>query len=570
MKDLIDNLLNLGQRRLIILGGVAGALMLTLLLGLSAISSPDMAALYKGLSPASATSVEAALGGAGFDARMSEDGTSVSVPRTDVARARMVLAELGLPIEGEPGWELFDDASGLAMNSFMQRINRLRAMEGELARSIQTLEGLQSARVHLVLPEREAFSREKPTPRASVIARAVSGRAITRKQAMAIRNLVASAVADLELGRVTVLSADGEVILAEDSAGGSQVTLQSSKAAIESRLAQEVKNLLTARVGAGNARVRVNVDLTSAREVIVQQSFDPDQQVVRSTENRNEQQAGSDAGGNVGVENNIPAALGAAPGGGATSNQSKTNESVRYEIGSTRRETIREAGEIRKVSVAVLVNGIYAVEDSDVVYSERGAQEIERLAELIKTAVGFDAARGDNISVDSLRFMDYSMEVGSPQTQTMTQRISESIVPILRGVLALAIIAMVLVLGVRPALRTLREQTPLELENPEVEGAAALGLVDGTEATTLPQDGGGALALQTATDASSKDHVHAADITSIFSPSDDSSSHEYIEALGVSGNLIKARVEAIQSFAEDKPEDVLRVMRSWLAKEADA
>lgn len=567
VQDLINNLKALGRTRLMILGGVAAGIVLALLLGISTVSRKDYAPLYKNLSMSAATSIETTLNGAGFDAMMSEDGTAVSVPRNDLARARMVLAESGLPIEGDPGWELFDEASGLAMNSFMQRVNRLRAMEGELARSIQTLDGVQSARVHLVLPEREAFSRERPEPRASIIVRAVPGRTIARKQAMAIRNLVSSSVAELELGRVTVLSASGETILAENTDGDGQATLQSVKAGIEDRLAQQVQNILTARVGAGNARVRVNVELTSAREVIVEQSFNPDQQVVRSTDSRAEQRAGSDGGGNVGVENNIPAAL-ADPAGGASSTQSKSGESVQYEIGNTRREVVREAGDIRRVSVAVLVNGIYTVDGSDVTYSERSTEELQRLSELVRTAVGFDQGRGDSVSVDSLRFMDYSMEVGDPVNLSLMQQISNNIVSLLRGLLALVIVALVMILGVRPMLRQLQQAAAPEL--PQGEDAAALAAPEGAAGEgagvpALPGKAGGAQVLDTTEETKSTPGY-----TSIFDPESDDGPHEYIETMGVRGSLIKARVEAIQNLAEDKPEEVLRVLRSWLVTEADA
>lgn len=572
MQDLINNLKALGQTRLMILGGVAFGIVVALLLGISAVSKRDYAPLYKNLSMAAATSIETTLNGAGFDAVMSEDGAAVSVPRDDLARARMVLAESGLPIEGDPGWELFDEASGLAMNSFMQRVNRLRAMEGELARSIQTLDGVQSARVHLVLPEREAFSRERPEPRASVIVRAVPGRTIARKQAIAIRNLVSSSVAELELGRVTVLSASGETILAENTDGDGQATLQSVKAGIEDRLAQQVQNILTARVGAGNARVRVNVELTSAREVIVEQSFNPDQQVVRATDSRAEQRAGTDGGGNVGVENNIPAAL-ADPNGGASSTQSKSGESVQYEIGNTRREVVREAGDVRRVSVAVLVNGIYAVDGSDVTYSERSAEELERLSELVRTAVGFNEARGDSVSVDSLRFMDYSMEVGDPVNLSMMQQIGTNIVPLLRGLLGLIIVALVMILGVRPVLRHLQQAATPEL--PKGEEAAALAAPEGEAAgkaegavPSLPGTAGEPAPAQVLD--VSEEARSAPGYTSIFDPERDDGPHEYIETMGVRGSLIKARVEAIQNLAEDKPEEVLRVLRSWLVAEADA
>ena len=595
MQNFLNNLMALGQRRLMILGAVTAVVMGVMLFGISAITSPNYQPLYRNLSAATASSIEATLTSSGFNAVMSEDGTSVSVPASDMARARMVLAETGIPIEGDPGWELFDESTGLAMNSFMQRVNRLRAMEGELARSIQTLEGVQSARVHLVLPEREAFSRERPSPRASVIVRPVPGRAISRKQATAVRNLVASSVAELDLNRVTVLSASGEVILAETGSAGGQVTLQTTKSTIEERLAQEVQNMLTARVGAGNARVRVNVELTSAREVVVEQSFNPEQQVVRSTESTTEDKSGTEGAGNVGVENNIPAAL-QGDGAGASNTQSKSGEVVQYEIGNTRREIVREAGEIRRISVAVLVNGIYNVEGSDVIYEDRAPEEIARLSELVKTAVGFSEARGDEVSVDSLRFMDYSMEVGDPVTMSIMDQITRNFMSVLRALLGLAIVAMIMIMGVRPALRTLLEK-PAELDDSE---AVALTGPDGEplEVTTdvngevltadtsvqqpLPSpDDSGLTPAQPGVQAASQSEYEpravrngsdpeAPGATSIFDINEDDGPHEYIETLGVRGSLIKARVEAIQNMAEEKPDEVLRVLRGWLHQEAEA
>ena len=594
MQNFLNNLLALGQRRLMILGGVVAAIMFAMMFGISAVTSPNYQPLYRNLSAATASAMEATLTSSGFNAVMSADGSSVSVPASDMARARMVLAETGIPIEGDPGWELFDESTGLAMNSFMQRVNRLRAMEGELARSIQTLEGIQSARVHLVLPEREAFSREKPNPRASVIVRPTAGRTVNRKQASAIRNLVASSVAELDLNRVTVLSANGEVILAENGSASGQGSLQSAKTSIEERLAQEVQNMLTARVGAGNARVRVNVDLTTSREVVVEQSFNPDQQVVRSTESTTEDKSGSEGGGTVGVENNIPAALQDGAGGGASNTQSKSGEIVQYEIGNTRREIIREAGEVKKVSVAVLVNGIYNVEGDDVVYEERAPAEIERLTELVKTAVGFDAGRGDTVSVDSLRFIDYSLEVGEPVTMSFMDAVTRNFMSVLRALAGLLIVALVMILGVRPALKTLLEQpatldssgADASLPGPEETSlASAEATIDGEAQTADPVEVGQSLPApdvqasvgESAPNANTLEPAAAAPVdpeamgaTSVFDITQDDGPHEYIETLGVRGSLIKARVEAIQNMAEEKPDEVLRVLRSWLNQEAEA
>lgn len=569
MQGLIDNLMSLGRQRLLILGGTALALVTVLLLGLGAVSRPDYAPIYSNLSATSANAIEATLANAGFNVTVSEDGSAVSVPRSDAARARMVLAESGVSIDGDPGWELFDEQSGLAMNSFLQKINRSRAMEGELARSIQTLDGISSARVHLVLPDREPFSREAPAPRASIIIRPEPGRAVNRKQAIAVRNLVASAVAELDLSRVTVLSANGETILAEGPDGENSGTMQTAKSNIEDRLSREIENILTARVGAGNARVRVNVELTTEREVIVEQSFDPDQQVVRSAETKSENQNGNEGGGNVGVENNIPAALTEGTGAGASTSRSEADEIIQYEIGNTRREVVREAGDVRRLTVAVLINGIYNVEGSDVTYAERTPEELDRLSALVKSAVGFQENRGDTVSVDSMRFMDYSMDLGEPINQSMGERITENIVPILRGLFALLIVGLVIILGVRPALRRLAE--PERLAAPEEEPVPAIAGQE-TEAlsNTPPPDGmpmlQGTGAERTLPPASDRPKTAA----ELLDPDLDADLPEYVTKTGIRGTLHRKKIDHIQKLADDKPDEVLRVLRSWLMTEADA
>ena len=576
MQGLIENLASLGQRRLAILGATAVGILVTLLMGFGAITRPDYAPIYSNLSVTSANAIEATLANAGFNVSVSEDGSSVSVPRSDSARARMVLAESGVSIDGDPGWELFDEQSGIAMNSFLQKINRTRAMEGELARSIQTLDGISTARVHLVLPDREPFSREAPAPRASIIVRPEQGRAVNRKQAIAVRTLVASAVAELDVSRVTVLSANGETILSEGGDGKGQAGMASAKSNIEDRLAREIENILTARVGAGNARVRVNVDLTTQREVIVEQSFDPDQQVVRSTETNSESQSGNEGGGNVGVENNIPAALAGADGGaGATSSRSEAEETVQYEIGNTRREIVREAGDVRRLTVAVLVNGIYNVEGDTVEYAERTPEELARLEQLVKSAVGFEEQRGDSVSVDSMRFMDYSMDLGEPIEQSLMDRVSENIVTILQGLLGLALVGLILILGVRPMLRKLDD--PAKLPSPE-EGEAA---IEGTANAEQPALQGGAAGVPSLPDGAlpegiSPDLVPANRVSgaapgSLLAPEfEDDEPPEFVTKQGIRGNLHKKKIDRIQQLADDNPDDVLRVLRSWLMAEADA
>lgn len=580
MKAILDNLKSLGRTRLIALGATGVGLVAALLFGLNAVMAPSYAPLYSELSPAGAADIVSTLEQAGFAVDVSPDGTTVSVPRTDLARARMSLAERGLPDQGVPGWELFDNASGLGMNTFMQRVNRLRALEGELARSIQTIDGVDAARVHLVLPEREAFSRDRPEPSASVIVRGRARHEISRRQGQAIRALVASAVPEMSPGRVTVLSATGETILAEDGDGTSDITLQSVRASIEERMARNVSQILTARVGAGNARVQVSVDLTSEREVVVSRSFDPSQQVARSIETREEEvEDRENASGEVGVGNNLPEELqdGGANGPQSTNSRTRTDEIVNYEIGSTESETTREPGDIERVSVAVLVNGIYdTLPNGDVEYRERPAEELERLGELVKTAIGFNEARGDTVSIDSLRFMDYSMELGEPVGRSMAAVISDSLPSILRGLFALAVMALILFFGMRP-LRALIEPKKIEDETPALtsdaqgypaltaegqQAAAQQAQIAATPGALQPQAGQTAIAPAGGGTALAAP-VAGAEARSgdVLDPVQDG---EVVRLAAVHGGVDRKRLNSVGELAESHPDETLNVVRGWL------
>ncbi len=583
MKQLVENLLSLGRRRLIILGGVGVAIILALLVGLTIVTAPNFVPLLSQMSPASASGVVDALQKAGVDSRVSPDGTSVSVPQQDLARARMKLAEQGLPADGSPGWELFDNTSGLGMNSFLQQVTRLRAMEGELARSIQTLDGVRSARVHLVLPEREAFSRQTTEPSASVIVRMSTGLDLERRHALAIRDLIASAVAGLSPSHVTVLSANGEVILAAEGDGANDPqSMQTAKAAIEDRMERSIDQILTARVGAGNARVQVAVELNPDRQVVVQQTFNPDQQVVRSTDSRNERAQGHEADNSVGVTSNLPPALaGPTSAGGNTTDSSKSGEQVTYEIGNTRSETTTEAGDIKRISVAVLVNGIYNVDASGKVdYAPRPPEEIARLTQLVQSAVGYEKSRGDAVSVDSLRFMDYSMDVGEPIGPSILQRLSNNIVLILRWLAGLAVVGLVLGLGVRPVLYRLLE-TPQQLPVPhapgalsgpggEASGKAMLTNASAGAEEVLPEQGAPHAASGSAADfnapamTSSRPHIPRQHVYAAAPP--DSTS--FFEAISVPNSALKRRADAIRALVDDDPNEAMKVLRTWLASGA--
>lgn len=571
MQALLENLKALGQGRLIALGVTGVVLVLALFFGVSAVTAPNYSTLYRDLTASEASRMVSALEGAGFRVNVDSSGSIISVPQEDVARARMELAGQGLVGDGSAGWEIFDEGSGLGMNSFMQKINRLRALEGELARSIQTLDGVDAARVHLVLPEREAFSRDRPNPSASVILRARAGHQVTTRQAQSVRALVSSAVPEMSAGRVTVLTANGETILAEDGGDSSEVSQQALRASIEDRIAANVTEILSARVGAGNARVKVSVDLTTERQVIRAQSFDPEQRVVRSTETREENRQDIDqAAGEVGVNDDIPASLAQNGSGTSQNTVARTDEVVNYEIGNTSSETVREPGEIERISIAVLVNGIYnRADNGEVVYEERSPEELQRLNQLVQAAVGFNEARGDSVSVDSLRFMDYSMDVGEPLTTGFVDILKDNLMTILRAVFALAVIGAILKFGVSPLLARLTPQPA------EGEAGDLPALMSGEDGEVEAEAEGNEAALPAPAKQAAARRGQAAIASSgsgksvsgtVLEPMEASGPDDFVTFGAVSGGVHRGWINTVTNLIETQPDDSLKVVKTWLAE----
>lgn len=564
MQQFLKNLTALGPARLAALGITGAALLALLFFGMRFASAPTFVTLYGGLSPGEAGRVVDALEASGFEVEISGGGAIVSVPQDDVPRARMALAEEGLPGDGAPGWELFDNASGMGMNSFMQQVSRLRALEGELARSIRTIQGVEAARVHLVLPDREAFSRVRPEPSASVIVQGKMGNELSRRQATAIRALVASAVPGLLQSRVTILSATGETILAEEDPGSE--TIDSMSASVEERLQQNITDILAARVGAGNVRLSVKVDLETERRVVRSQSFDPDQQVVRSTETREENNEDNQGQSPVDTGANLPDPLATGDTGQTVSSNrsARTDTVINYEIGSTEEETVREPGDIRRVSVAVLVNGIYTVdENGERVYAERSPEELELLNNLVRSAVGFDDARGDDVSVESLQFADYASSIEAPVDPTLQELLMQNLDAILRGLFAMAVVTLVLLLGVRPALKAL---LPERVRNiPSVTTVLqTVAAAPGAKPAEAQQSGLANQALAAAAYQQPATTSSTSFPTTVERRPDDES---LVSLDSVDGTLRKGWLNSLSALVERDKDDAMRVIQTWLAEE---
>jgi len=365
------------------------------------------ALLFAGVETREAAEITQRLEAAEIPYEIRGDGSSIFVPRSRVPEARMMLSAEGLPSRGSIGYEIFDAPDALGQTQFQQSINRLRALEGELARTIASLDGIDSARVHLVLPERQLFQRDAEQPSASIVLQ-LRRDELTAGQVRAIRNLVASATPGLTASRVTILDETGRLLAAASTEEGAAAEgIDARQAAVEERIRRTVTDIVEGVVGAGNARVQVSAEMDFNRVSETSERFDPEGRVVRSTTSSEEtsSDASSSRGATAGA--NVPDATATAQGGGAQNENNSSQETVNYEISRTTRTEVSEGGRIRRLSVAVAVNGVTTPgegENAAAQYQPRSAEEMQRLTQLVRSAVGFNQERGDIIEVVNTQF----------------------------------------------------------------------------------------------------------------------------------------------------------------------
>ncbi|MBV6658773.1 MAG: flagellar M-ring protein FliF [Devosiaceae bacterium] len=398
---------NLGPARLGAMGVVAALLIAFFGFITLRVTAPVLVPLYTELTFEDSSEVIRQLEGQNIPFELRNDGTTILVPQERVLRLRMDLAEQGLPTGGSVGYEIFDQSSTLGATSFVQNVNQLRALEGELSRTISSINQVAAARVHLVLPERELFQQNQREATASIVLR-VRG-TLDQGQIRAIQHLAASAVDGLAASRVSIVDEMGQLLAnggAENDEAMMAASLDERAIGMENRIRTQVENILTEVVGPGRARVSVAVELNHNRISETSEVFDPDGQVVRSTQTREETGSTSDTtAGEVTVGNQLPGAEPGAGPGGIQEARETAEEIVNFEISSTSRTEIVEAGRLQRLSVAVLVDGVYAQDaEGAPSYTPRSAEELEQIAALVRSAVGFDQTRGDVVEVVNLQF----------------------------------------------------------------------------------------------------------------------------------------------------------------------
>lgn len=396
MNQILNSWNALGARQRLVVVGATLAMVLAVI-GLSRLaSSPNFSLLYAGLEDQAAGDVVKALEarGVAYDVR----GGAIFVPDSDRDALRLTLAAEGLPANSGQGYELLDGLSGFGTTSQMFDAAYWRAKEGELARTIVSNPLIASARVHIANSSANPFQRDV-TPSASISVTTTGG-VISAPQARALKFLVASAVPGMVAENVAVIDGKGGLIGEEDETGGG-ITAEDKAASLRDR----VQRLMEARVGAGNAVVEVSVDTVTESELIRERNFDPDSRVVISTDTEElTDRSENTGGGDVTVASNLPD----GGGGGAessTSQKAETRERVNYEVSETTREITRQPGAVKRLTVAVLVNGSYETgADGTQQFVPLPEPELQALRDLVASAVGYDESRGDEITLRSLPF----------------------------------------------------------------------------------------------------------------------------------------------------------------------
>ena len=393
-----------GAQRLAAMVAVTIALVAFFAFVIMRVTTPAMSTLFTELSAQDSTQIIKELETKGVPYTLRQEGQIIMVPQDQALRLRMDFASKGVPTGGGIGYEVFDKGDNFSATSFVQQMNRSRALEGELARTIRTLDRVSQARVHLVIPERRLFERDKVEPRASIVLK-INGD-LDASGVRAIRHLVASAVEGLKPEKISIVDEGGRLLADGATDGGDVGAAQGEKQnGLERRMKGQVEEIVASIVGTGRARVQVAADMDFNRIEQTSESFDPDGKVIRSTQTRNENSLTKDGQDQVTVGNQLPAANAQAANAGKQDQADKTDEVVNYEISKTTKTELIEGGRIKRLSVAVLVDGNYTkAADGSMAYAPRPQEELDRIGALVRTSIGFDKARGDQLEIVNLRF----------------------------------------------------------------------------------------------------------------------------------------------------------------------
>ena len=555
MGDLLDNLRRLGPVKVALLGGVVLGMIAFFFFVSTRLTSPPMSLLFGQLTPEDSSQITAKLDGEGVHYELRGGGAEIWVPEDQALKLRMQLAESGGLHGGSVGYELFDKGDTIGATNFVQNLNLVRALEGELERTISSLQPIAAARVNLVMPRRDLFSRDKQEPTASVVVKMREAGRLTRGQVQAIQNLVAGAVPGMKPSRVSLIDDKGTLLARGSSDDNDPQTIATNNEELtrnyEQQLRGSIEQLLERAVGPGKVRADVHAELNFDRIVTNTESFDPDGQVVRSTQTVTENSDSAEANQNnaVTVANNLPGGDQNAANGQNTSRSTRTQETTNYEITKTTRNHVQEVGSVKRLSVAVIVDGsTKANPDGTKTYTPRPADEMQRLTAIVRSAIGFDPKRGDTLEVVNVPFAvaDIGNELPTEKSFLNLGLAKQDYFRVAE-ILVLGIVAILVILLVaRPMIRHIF--TPPEVRQIEVEAAKARAQAEAQ-----------AMAPQLA----------APEIDPLLGVprQNQVTADDLIDLARVEGRVKASSMKKIGEIVEKHPDEAVAILRTWMYQE---
>ena len=497
-EKLWSNLLELGPKRLIALVLIGLATMTTVGFGAYYLSRPEMVTLYTGLEGEDVSRIGAALQDAGIPYDINAEGTAVLVNHSATARARMLLAERGLPRGAEAGYELFDQIGSLGLTSFMQEVTRVRALEGEIARTIQLMSGVRAARVHIVMPEKGSFRRDQQPPSASVVIRTDSADEV--KTAEAIRHLVAAAVPGMSADKVTVLDTHGTMLATgKDPANASAGMMASLEEAVNARIQENIRTTLTPYLGLDNFQVSVAAALNTDRKHTNEVIYDPDSRTERSIRTVREEETSQNASSEppTTVEQNLPNENVTANAGDRSNEENnRREETVNYEISSKTIETARDGYRVDRLSIAVLVDKARIMQTLGENAPEEALDaKLADIRQIVSSAAGVEAARGDTVTVSMVDFIEDGRDLAPTPPLSLVELLVRQSGNVINALTILIVAGMLVWFGLKPALAALvppkapaAEVSEFDALPGPAEGQAAVEGADGEGLRLAPPD----------------------------------------------------------------------------------
>ena len=455
MADFSEQLKNLPMKKMVALLVVVALVMTAGILLVTWTQKADFQLLYSNLSEEDSGAIVQKLNE--LKIPYSTSGGGIMVPADKVYEVRIQLASQGLPQGGGVGFELFDKTS-FTMTDFVQKLNYRRALQGELSRTIRSLAEVEQCRVHLAVPEKSLFMQKEDKPKASVLLKLRSGRKLSPGQVQGIVHLVSSSVEGLDPKDISLVNNSGDMltsIVDENlAAPAGQIEYQRN---VEKELETRIISMLEPVVGMGKVKSRVAAKLDFTKVEKTEEKYDPDSQVARSEQRNAEKSTNGTNGGVPGVSSNLPGKQPVAPQTGSSAHSEKKNETINYEISKTISRIVSASGEVKKLSVVVLVDGTYAAPQgaTEKKYSPRTEEEVRQFEEMVKKAIGFTADRGDEVKVVNMPFEvvpleDLSGAAAPTPVMPMLMTGAKYLIP-------LVAVVLLFILVIRPLMKTVME-----------------------------------------------------------------------------------------------------------------